>query len=319
MFAHLSAAVQALIAAEQENYQAGIHLPGARHAEVNRLREERINEVYKCALVIRRGVSDVRWSPETVETRLNALARACCELALWERDCPRIGPAHLNLDEPGLGAVNLDPTGFAEGVLDDHIEMVQRALRAVLSMAEPPPVEVVPVCSIRLVGAVWTIHYQGELGEYPARDHKCLGWLAKVLGRPGHQHTVAELRGDSEGRLKADSSPKEEAEADPTGLQKMYLRVEDLDEMIRTGGGNVELETERAYLVKRLEEGYRKHKLSSPHIKAHHTVASQLRKFRREKLAEEMPRLAAHLHVCLDLAFPHITYSPPAGHPTWAT
>jgi hypothetical protein len=125
-FSAIREAVRALTAAEWENFHASIHRPGAKRAEAIRLRDERMDEVYRQIQAIRGGETDPRFSLETVEARLKELARVCNGLIIWDRLCPKAEPALSYL-------VPLD----AETILAEMCEKVERALHEVLDLAAP--------------------------------------------------------------------------------------------------------------------------------------------------------------------------------------
>jgi hypothetical protein len=105
--------------------------------------------------------------------------------------------------------------------------------------------------SIRLVGAVWHIRFQGEKGDYPAKGNKCLPWLAKLLGAPDRQLTVAQVLGDPEVKLAVDAMMGGEREADGAAIAYMKERLADIDDIAKDTDGSEELEEETAELLER--------------------------------------------------------------------
>jgi hypothetical protein len=180
------------------------------------------------------------------------------------------------------------------------------------------PEDVVNEKSIRLVGEVWHLHYQGESGDYPAKDNQALSWLAKLLAAPGRHLTVADLRGDPEGKLKADATARGERLTDTEGLRGIWTRLQGIDALSESTGGSATLEEERADLLRKVKEGEEGKQAQTSAGKAHHNTATQLRNLRK-KLADKMPALAAHLDSTLDLAAPDFRYNPPASTPAWKT
>jgi hypothetical protein len=173
--------------------------------------------------------------------------------------------------------------------------------------------------SIRLEGEIWHLRYGEESGRYPASDNQSIGWLVKLLAKPGHRFTVAELRGDPEGKLHADSAMRGERLTDAEGLKRIRDRLQDIDEISNdTGGLTQSLEEERARLLQELKEGKEGKQAQTALRKDHHNIATQFRNL-REKLVKGMPQLAAHLKSSLNLDFPHFCYNPPPGTPAWKT
>jgi hypothetical protein len=172
--------------------------------------------------------------------------------------------------------------------------------------------------SIQRVAEVWHLRYQGEQGDYPVKGNQCIGWLAKLLVAPNRSLTVADLRGDPEGKLAADALLGAERETDNAGIKAIRKRLEEIEDIAEQAGGWSEhLEKEREDLLDRVKEAEDGKQLRSSLNRAHHNIASQIRTFLRDKLPEEMPQLAAHLNQSLKLEFPSFGYYPPAGTPAW--
>jgi hypothetical protein len=172
--------------------------------------------------------------------------------------------------------------------------------------------------SMKLVGEVWTIQYGNEPGMYTDRGNQCIGWLAKLLARPNRSLTVAELRGDPEGQLKADAQMGSERETDEDGIRSIRARLQEIEEIAaETGGGSESLDAEKATLLRQVEAAVNEKKIGSKLKRGHHNMATQIRAFLREKLAKDMPKLATHLTAALKLEFPEFGYFPPGDTPTW--
>jgi hypothetical protein len=131
-------AVRTLITAEWENYEAGIHRPGAKRAEASRQRDERMNAIHAHLAAIRRVGTDHRFSLETVEARLRELARVCDGLTIWNQLCPRPDPTDLIPQETDLYQIAIDADSEAEAILATMCEKVLRALHEVLDLAAAP-------------------------------------------------------------------------------------------------------------------------------------------------------------------------------------
>jgi hypothetical protein len=169
--------------------------------------------------------------------------------------------------------------------------------------------------SIQLVGKVWELRYGNERGGYPERGHKCIPWLRTILSHPRRSLTVAEVRGDPEGRLAGDALLHGERATDAAGIRAIRLRQEEIADIRAETGGSPSLDEEEAELLQQLQEASKQ--IKSPLRKAHHNIASQIRAFLRDKLAKDMPDLAAHLTAALKLDSPHFGYYPPVGAPAW--
>ncbi len=130
-------AVRALIDAEWDNFRAGIHRAGSKHAEVLRQRDERLTELRRLmAKALPVGIK-AGFTGETVEGRLNELALAAQALTEWDRTMERRDPG---------GVAYLDETSFewqqtdslddqAEAHLVQLCESVEPKLNAVENLA----------------------------------------------------------------------------------------------------------------------------------------------------------------------------------------
>ena len=170
--------------------------------------------------------------------------------------------------------------------------------------------------SIRLVGDVWQLGYSTENGQYPKQGNQCIKWLAKLLAAPNRSFTIAELRGDPEGKLAADALLRGDLESDRDGVKAIKNRLEAIEAITEETGGSETLENEKANLLRWLQAADDNKQITNPLRKAHHNIATQIRNL-REKLAPTMPKLAAHLQESLKLDAPHFGYYPPLGAPAW--
>ena len=195
-----------------------------------------------------------------------------------------------------------------------------RPLSELLLFGEPnrwhPADDGAPAYSVIRSGDNWIIRYGMECGEYVAARNKAIGWLVILLRRPNRLLTVAELSGDADGRLAADAAigaPPKTSIAQIVAIKNRIAEIDDLDEM----GRSETYQSEKAGLLRRLQEGGAERLVQAPLRKGHHRIATRLRAF-RNKLAETgMPSLSAHLTTCLDLDFPHFSYRPPPDAPAW--
>lgn len=163
---------------------------------------------------------------------------------------------------------------------------------------------------------VWHLRYGTETGEYPKKGNLCIEWLAKLLAAPNRSLTVADLRGDPEGKLAADGMLRGECETDREGVNIIKYRLEEIEDMTAATGGSEAMENEKADLLRQLQAARDNMQLDSPLRKAHHNAATQIRMFLR-KLATTMPKLSGHLDEALKLDFPHLGYYPPAVTSPW--
>jgi hypothetical protein len=172
--------------------------------------------------------------------------------------------------------------------------------------------------SLRRVGEVWHLRYQGESADFPVRGNQFLGWLAKLLEKPDYAWTVAELRGDPEGKVKADARLGGEYEKDEEGLRKIYERIQDINDITERTGGSDRLEDEKGELLRQVETHSAKGRIESSVGNAYNNITTQKRQFLK-KLKGQMPQLAAHLRSCITQFAEDFTisYRPPAGTPRW--
>jgi hypothetical protein len=168
--------------------------------------------------------------------------------------------------------------------------------------------------AIRREGEYWQLTFGAERGGYPTLN--ALEWLAALLGSPNRPYTVADLRGDPEGKLAGDARLRGERETDAEGVRAIQKKLEDIEAVAAETGWTEAAENEKADLLARLEAADDGKRLADPLRTAHHAVATQFRNLRR-RLREDMPELAAHLTAALKLDFPHFGYFPPAGTPAW--
>lgn len=171
---------------------------------------------------------------------------------------------------------------------------------------------------VRLVAQVWHLRFEGQTGEYPARGNMALGWLAKLLTSPKRTWTVAEIRGDPEGKLAGDALLRGEREIDDSGIKAIRERLVEIGDIrAETGGGSDVLDQEEEALLAALKRDDYGHQMTTMLKNAHHNIASQLRNFLNNKLAKDMPKLAAHLKAAIQLDYPHFGYTPPTGSASW--
>src|SRR6266404_4440489 len=130
-------AVRALIDAEWDNFRAGIHRPGSKHAEVLRQRDERLTELRRLmAKALPVGIK-AGFTGETVEGRLNELALAAQALTQWDRTMERRDPGGVAcLDETPVEWQQTDSLDDqAEAHLVELCESVEPKLNAVENLA----------------------------------------------------------------------------------------------------------------------------------------------------------------------------------------
>ncbi len=173
--------------------------------------------------------------------------------------------------------------------------------------------------SLRLRGDVWHLRYDDDSGDYPRKGNQSLIWLHKLVAAPNKLFTVADLLGDADGKLAADARIGGEREIDDVGFKAIKDRLEEIEDTVETTGGNESIENEKADLLNRLQQARRGKNLDSPLKAAHRNMTVQIRTLRDNKLAKDMPRLAAHLRAALKLHFPFVGYYPPPGTSAWQT
>lgn len=170
---------------------------------------------------------------------------------------------------------------------------------------------------IQLVGDMWQIRYESETGNYPVRGNQCIAWLAKIVESPNRQISVADLRGDPEGKLAADRGIPSETETDIEGIEAIRDRLQEIDDILTETGENEKLENERHDLLARLKTSKYGKKLQSGLANEHRNMATQIRKFLKNKLIKTMPKFTGHLKTSLKLNFPCFGYYPPTATPPW--
>jgi hypothetical protein len=172
---------------------------------------------------------------------------------------------------------------------------------------------------LRRVAGVWHFGYEDEVGEYPARGNQCIGWLAKLFPAPNRPFSVADLRGDPDGKLTADAQLGEARATEIEALRSIHFELRQVEDIAEEVGWSKDLEAKKTDLLGRVKKFEANKKISGPLRKAHHNVAAQIREFLKANLAKDMPKLAAHLAASLQLNYPDVTYQPPAGTPAWKT
>jgi hypothetical protein len=174
----------------------------------------------------------------------------------------------------------------------------------------------VPSCLLRRVGKIWHLSYQGEQSDFPVDGNKFMGWLAKLLGKPKHSWTIAELHGDNDGKLAADALLSGENEKDRKALKEIADRLEEIDEITKETGGSETLEKEREKLLRQVARYSSDDRMKTSIEKAYNNVTTQKRQFLK-KLKKLMPQLAAHLTACIRPVGKGYTvsYLPPEGAP----
>ena len=170
--------------------------------------------------------------------------------------------------------------------------------------------------SIRRIARIWQLRYEGEVGHYPVKSHKAMGWLAQLLSAPNRTLTVAELLGDPGAKLAADALLGGERVTDRAGLGVLRKRLEEIEALREAMGGSESLDEERAELLQQLQPGAKQEWINSGVRRAYNNITTQLRALRR-LLGKDMPRLAAHLKASLKPAMPNLGYYPPVGMPGW--
>jgi hypothetical protein len=170
--------------------------------------------------------------------------------------------------------------------------------------------------SIRCINKTWHIRYRTEAGDFPASRTQCIAWLAKLLAAPNRMLTLADLRGDPEGKLAADALLGAEPETDREGAKAIRRRLQEIDEITDETGISVSLEEEKAQLLASMKDGCWWKKLKTRLQSDHANIATQFRNFCR-KLKDKMPWFAEHLKASLQLNYPEFGYYPPSPPPDW--
>lgn len=250
---------------------------------------------------------------QLLQSRLNALF--CHAIACAGRDIPEYTNKHVAPNAGGLsdGAIAVGELLVAAKLVAAHLVDWGNEIDA---EDGNPKQETVGNC-IHLHTEVWHIRYEGESGTYPATGNMSIGWIAKLIAAPNRSLTVADVRGDPEGKLAADARMCGERETDHQGVTSILKRLQEIDDISAETGGCESLEEERIDLLERLKSADDGKQLLTALKKAHHNIATQIRTFIREKLVKDMPFLAAHLTLALKLDFPHFGYFPPVGTPAW--
>jgi hypothetical protein len=203
---------------------------------------------------------------------------------------------------------------------EERLALSQRANEATTANAgaaedaRPPD----PPVSLRRVGEVWHLRYHDEEADYPVKGNQFIGWLAKLLDKPNRTWTVAELRGDPDGKLKADASLGGQPITDEESLQKIQDHIEDIDATIEATGGSEALEEQKARLLGQVADCAKRRRIISPLSKAYGNIQTQKSLF-LTKLKAEMPQLGTHLRACIIFSGKDYTiaYRPPSNAPLW--
>jgi hypothetical protein len=234
-----------------------------------------------------------------------------------QTDVAPVGPAEETVESPPQQAVEVEAATGGNAVVivagDGGHDSEQGGER----VQEPPRVPPPALNSIRLEAQVWHLAYGPEKGEFPKRGNQGIKWLAQLLLAPNRSLTVAELRGDPEGKLRGDSLLRGESASDWETVRGIKARLDEIDDITAETGGSEALENEKADLLTHLEAADDSKQITNPLRTAHHNIATQFRNLLRDQLGQHMPQLAAHLKAALKLDFPHFGYYPPASTPSW--
>jgi len=278
----------------------------AKHNLHNKLRpvphtpEEGARELVECcesALALPNGLNileasgvrvDRRYDPPTV-LRLWRRALAIQEQLNWHCDAPPERPSQH------------EEFGKAVAALREWARTVRES----------------PDYRCELKDGTWHVRYPGEAHNYLARGNQAIAWLAKLLATPNRLFTVADLRGDPEGKLAADAMLGAEPEQVRREIEGIKKQLDDIATITEDTGGSDATENEKANLLNRLKV-LRTNRLDAQLRKDHANIATQLRKL-RGKLMDDMPQLAAHLKASLKLEYPEVGYCPAAPSPSWKT
>jgi hypothetical protein len=276
-----------------------LNVPDARLLYTNTVR----GLVFQVKGNVASGTNKIRVPEAAMSAYKEIVAHCKAEYRPEEGGTPALPALAARLDSLiGRVAVRLGPGG-----LDRVHDMTLAEFAA--ELREGP--------SLRKVGNIWQVRYQGEAGDYPVKGHTALGLLARLLARPDRLLTVAELRGDPEGTLAADARLRGERETDPEGIAFIRRRLADIEETRAATGGNERLDSEEADLLARLEDAQGGRQVTTALARAHHAIASRLRTLLRDTLDTDMPKLAGHLRASLKLEKPHVSYFPPPGTAPW--
>jgi hypothetical protein len=175
------------------------------------------------------------------------------------------------------------------------------------------PVE--PATSIERSADFWEIRFQNEHATFKHR--RALPWLAKLLSKPHHRWTVAELLGDEEGKLAADALLRRQPQADREAVARLRKQLEELDEIeAQFSGLNTEQEREKVEILRELDTADKA--LKSALVRAYDNIRKQVKTL-IGTIKKDMPKLAAHLKAAIKPDCPELAYSPPAGTTSWKT
>jgi CheY-like chemotaxis protein len=216
-----------------------------------------------------------------------------------------------------LGLKRGKKTSYLRWLLDYELRVhVSGSVNDDADEIKPTPAAREAENSIRLRGDIWHLRFEGESGDYPR--NLSLAWLCKLLAAPNRPFTVAELRGDPDGKIAADASIGDDAQIDDAGLKTIKEELADINEVITQTGGSESLDSKKAELEKLLHDAIRGKKMDSPLKTTFRGTVFQIRTLYNNRLAKgSMPRLAAHLRAALKMDFPYIGYYPPPGTPAW--
>ncbi len=181
---------------------------------------------------------------------------------------------------------------------------------------EPRSQNHLPEYQLQLVGEVWHARFRCEKGDYHVKGNQALAWLAKLLAAPNRLLTVANLRGDPDGRLAADAMLSGQRQMDSSTIRDIKRRLEEIDAIAENAGGSERLDEEKMQLLRQIT-GPTGKILESQLRGDHRNIATQLRSLTRKKLKKEMPQLSAYLQASLKLELPEFGYYPPAPTPAW--
>jgi hypothetical protein len=181
------------------------------------------------------------------------------------------------------------------------------------SPSQTPPLAV--QLSLRRVGEMWDLRYLNDQRHFPVKGNLFIRWLAKLLAHPNQGFTVAQLRGDPEGKLAADAALGGEDAMDAREVREIRERIEEINDSLNVGSSE-RLEDEKAQLIRQLEPF--QERLQSGVKKGYDNIARQKRDFLNEQICD-MPSLAAHLKLYLmqDPESYSFAYRPPSNAPRW--
>jgi hypothetical protein len=183
-----------------------------------------------------------------------------------------------------------------------------------------PPTAVSPEPNqyLRRVGEVWDLRYGDELFRIAVDRCQFVSWLAKLLVKPNYAWLVTELRGDPEGKLKADAAIRNTPAMDDSYVQAIRRELEDIEAQAAATSWTEALEERRDRCVRKLTPYAKREHLKSPARAAFENVSKQSRNF-LANLGPHAPRLAEHFRRTIVLGGQSlsVTYSPPPGTPAW--